>query len=340
MTVMDMHFVDTHFTDSFYSSDGFDFYFGGAGLGVFDIETTGLGPEKSKIVLGGILTPEAGGVRVRQFFSEGAHEEAELLDLYTEAMAGADVLFSYNGDRFDIPFVNGRLAARHRQPAFSDCISIDMYRVVRSFSDLRSRLPNLKQKTVENYLGLWGSREDTISGADSVSLYYEYIATKSPKLLEFILLHNCDDLLQLARLLAIFDRLDIHEIMFSTGFPVLSGGTSALVDAIRLDPGALSFSGRYRPAPPDFIVFDEAFRLSLDNEAGTFDISIPCLHEKDLVFVDLAAMGPGFSALADSPDAGSGFLVLRRGRTTNYRSVNHLAKLALLYVIEHIRAFH
>ncbi|MDR1134958.1 MAG: ribonuclease H-like domain-containing protein [Clostridiales Family XIII bacterium] len=323
-----MHFVDTHFEEDFYSSEAFNFYFGDARIGVFDIETTGLAPSRSKIVLGGVLTPEADGVRVRQFFSEGAHEETELLDLYTDILDGIDVLFNYNGDRFDIPFVNTRLAAHHRQAAFSECISIDMYRVIRAFSDLRSMLPNLKQKTVENYLGFWNSRKDTISGADSVTLYYEYVASKSPELLNFILLHNCDDLLQLSRVISIFDRLDIHEIMFNIGFPIIAAEYSVLADDIRLSADSLEFSGRYKSLPFDFIVFDEGFRASFDNDAGAFSISIPCLHEKDLIFVDLAAMNADFEILSHDPACASGFLVLKNGRTINHKTVNHLVKLA------------
>jgi hypothetical protein len=276
-----------------------------------------------------MLTPDIAGVRVRQFFSEGAHEEAELLDLYTDLISKADVIFSYNGDQFDIPFVNARLAARHRPPAFSECLSVDMYRVVRSHSKLRSMLPNLKQKTVEDYLGLWSSRDDRISGADSVKLYYEYLAAKSPELLNYILLHNCDDLRQLARILGIFGGLDLHEIASSTGFPVVFGESVALVDRIQLKANVLEYSGRYRTLPFEYIVFDENFHASFDNDANTFEVVIPCGHEKDLIFADIAGFGALADELSDDPSCASGYLVLKRDRSTNFSAVNRLVKLSL-----------
>ena len=61
-------------------------------------------------------------------------------------------------------------------------------------------------------MGLWQSRDDEISGAESVELYNTYEKIQDPALGEKILLHNSDDILQLSRLLpssarAIFTRL-------------------------------------------------------------------------------------------------------------------------------------
>jgi uncharacterized protein YprB with RNaseH-like and TPR domain len=321
-----VHFVDTVYEEPFYSSEIFDFYFGDARLGVFDIETTGLGANNAKIILGGLLTPCAGGVRVRQFFSDGAHEESDLLDLYTDALCDADVLFSYNGDRFDVPFVNARLARHRRAAAFDACLNIDMYRVVRGHSALGGMLPNLKQKTVEDYLGLWREREDDISGADSVRLYYEYTASKSPELLRRILLHNSDDLRQLARILRLFAKLDMHEVAANTGFPVKCGESSAFVTGIKLDRRFVEFSGRYKALPFDYVIFDEPWQASFQNETESFSIRVPCLYEKGVVFADLAELGADDGEFAAYPAYGSGYLALRRGNEIYYGPLNRLVK--------------
>jgi uncharacterized protein YprB with RNaseH-like and TPR domain len=322
-----MHLVDEVCEEPFYSSEIFNDYFGEARLGVFDIETTGLGPGKSKIILGGLLTPCAGGLRVRQFFAEGAHEESELLDLYTEALSETDVLFSYNGDRFDIPFVNERLARHRRPPAFDGCLSIDMYRVVRSHSPLGGILPNLKQKTVEDYLGLGREREDRISGADSVYLYYEYVATKAPELLHYILLHNSDDLLQLARILRVFGKLDLHKIASHMGIPVKYEDSFAFVNQIKPDRRVLEFSGKYKALPFDHILFDEPWQASFQNETESFTIRVPCLCEKDVVFADLRALGVDEREFAALPAYGSGYLALRQGGKVNHGPMNRLVRL-------------
>ena len=167
-----MQFVDERYEENFYTSGLFDLYFGGARPAVFDIETTGLSPASAKLILGGLLTPCAGGVRIRQFLSDGGHEEPELLGMYMDALSEADVLFSYNGDSFDRPFLTERLKRRHRGKGFHRHMSVDMYRVVRSHSNLGAVLPNLKQKTLENYMGLWRFSSDRASGADSARLYH------------------------------------------------------------------------------------------------------------------------------------------------------------------------
>ncbi|MDR2355888.1 MAG: ribonuclease H-like domain-containing protein [Clostridiales Family XIII bacterium] len=321
-----MYVTDEVYEEAFHSSETFDFYFGEARLGVFDIETTGLGAGRSKIILGGLLTPCGGGVRVRQFFAEGVHEEGELLALYTEALSETDVLFSYNGDRFDIPFVNERLAKRLRPPAFGDCLSVDVYRVLRKHSVLGDAPPDLKQKTVEAHLGLGHARTDRIAGADSVRLYYEYVASKSPKLLQYILLHNSDDLLQLARILRVFGRSDLHEIAAHTGFPVKCGESLALITDIKLGRRVLEFSGKYKALPFDYILFDEPWRISFQNETESFCVRVPCLCEKDLVFVDLRELGADDGEFASCEAYGDGYLALKQGSKMHYGPMNRLVK--------------
>jgi uncharacterized protein YprB with RNaseH-like and TPR domain len=322
-----MYVVDRNEDESFYSSRVFDFYFGDARLGVLDIETTGLSAKKTQIVLGGLLTPTVGGLRLRQFFSEGRQDEAELLDLYADAVGGLDVLFTYNGDHFDLPFVDERLARHHRPPAFQRILSVDLYRVLRAHSPLKTVLPNLKQKTVENYLGLWSGREDRISGADSVRLYCEYLATRAPALLRYILLHNSDDLLQLARILRIFDKLDLHEILAHTGFPVKHGESLIFIDKILLRGGALEFFGKYTALPFDYILFDETFQAAFQNETQRFSVKIPCRREKDVVFADLSELDLPAQALADHPDRRRDRLLLKLGADVRYSAINHLIKL-------------
>ncbi|MDR2133130.1 MAG: ribonuclease H-like domain-containing protein [Clostridiales Family XIII bacterium] len=329
-----MHLTDVVYEEAFHSSETFDYYYGEVRTGVFDIETTGLDAGRAKLILGGLLTPCADGVRVRQFFAEDIREEGELLALYAEALAETDVLFSYNGDRFDIPFLNGRLARRRRPPAFGDCLSVDMYRVIRGYYEPGGALPNLKQKTVERHMGLGDGREDLISGADSVRLYYEYMATKSPELLAYILLHNGDDLRQLARILRVFDDLDAHRVAAHVGFPVRRGDSLAFVTKIKLGRRLLEFSGRYKSLPFDYIRFDEPWRILFSRETESFDVSLPCLCERDVVFADLRALDADDEEFAAYPLYGSGYLTLRRGSETFFETVNRLVKRITLAVLE------
>ena len=75
--------------------------------------------------------------------------------------------------------------------------NLDLYLVLNGHSPIKKFVPNLKQKTVENYMGLWQSRTDEISGAESVELYNTYEKTGREDLESKILLHNSDDVIQL-----------------------------------------------------------------------------------------------------------------------------------------------
>ena len=69
-----------HKTD-FFSSKILDRYFEGMRLGIFDIETLGLSPERAECVLAGLMkvAPD-GSCTMRQYFAESAREEAQLLN--------------------------------------------------------------------------------------------------------------------------------------------------------------------------------------------------------------------------------------------------------------------
>lgn len=101
--------------------------------------------------------------------------------------------------------------------------NLDLFLVVQGHSGLRESLPNLKQKTLEVFMGLADSRDDEISGGDSVALYEKYMQTHAFALEKTILLHNHDDLLQLYKLLPVISKTDFHRAMYKLGFsPVTS----------------------------------------------------------------------------------------------------------------------
>ena len=232
---------------------------------MLDIETTGLTPARSKFVLGGLLTFAEDCTTLKQFFAESAAEESRLLSLYLAEALQYDALITYNGARFDIPFLRER-AERLGLPAPDFPYNLDLYLVLNRFSALRKVLPNLKQKTVEEFMGLWPLRKDDISGAESARLYQEYLRLSKNSIrlesnanlesstqleigvnleesawlensarleniaakaaLEAMLLHNRDDVLQLARLLPVLEKTDFHSAMYAFGFPVLTAGAA------------------------------------------------------------------------------------------------------------------
>ncbi len=203
-----------------YNSSIYSSYMAGLNIGVLDIETTGLSPEKSEAILIGLLTEKGGVFTLTQILADSPEEEPLILLKSLELLTPLDGLISFNGDRFDIPFLKKRCKKHLISLANFPSYSFDLYKPVRYHSDLKSMLPNLKQKTLENYMGYWQHRTDEISGSESVLLYYDYVASGDFDAYKKVLLHNRDDVINLYRLLNILKNTDIHTAMAAMGFPV------------------------------------------------------------------------------------------------------------------------
>lgn len=322
--------------EAFYSEETFLSYFADCKLGVLDIETTGLSPSSARAVLTGLATPEAGGLALRQFFSDSRDTEAALLAATAEALADWDVVITYNGDHFDLPFLRGR-ADLHRVPFPEDFLSLDLYRVFHRHSRFRESLPNLKQKTVECFADLAEDRADEIDGRESVELYYAYCRNRDPALKEKILLHNKDDVLQLSRLLCLLGRLDLHKIMFCTGFPVAYGEGRLFLRQITVKDGRLSARGFSKALPADYHVYEDSYLFRHRAATASFLLEFPLLEEAGYSFVDLAALPPALAPLADSPACHSGYLLLAEGKDVYYDVANRLLQLSIKEILKNLQ---
>lgn len=317
-----------------YTSRAFRLYFENMKLGVLDIETTGLNPQRSQFVLGGLLIPRRDGLLVQQFFSEGPEHEQETLQAYLKAIEETDVLLTYNGQHFDIPFIKTR--SRIRQMPFN----LDLYLLVKNHCPIRTFLPNLKQKTVENFMGLWEHRSDEISGKESVDLYYRYLSEKDPVLKEKILLHNHDDVLQLYRLLAVLNKSDLHSAMYHMGFPVSISDPDApglTVKTISLLPNELKISGIQQRNPADYRRFElEGLPCSarFSRQEETFEVTVPLIRQAGFALVDLKTLKLDLPVFHKYPGCEEGFLILENKGNKQYLEINHFTKLFLERILD------
>lgn len=316
-----------------------DFYFDGLRTGVLDIETTGLDPYRNKFILGGVYDVQTR--RIHQILAESQSEEALALGEYMDVMAELDVLITYNGNRFDIPFLDTRLR-RHPETASLSCsylYDLDLYPVLRKYSPLPSLLPNMRQKTVENYMGLWETRSDEISGAESVELYHLYERTADPDAEAKILLHNNDDVRQLTRLTKAITKSDFHKAMFHIGFPVKRGPAMLTVTGIRLREDRLEYCGEQIRLPAAYVGFEHHGWPVTSRFTGThFELSVPLIRQSGLAVIDLeaarlsdAAVPSGF-CFEDYPGCASGFLVIEDADGIKYRETNR-------FIIEFTKKF-
>lgn len=315
-----------------YQTRAFDLYFQGMELGVLDIETTGLSPKNSAFVLGGLVTPQANGIRAEQFFAETLSQEDETLQTFWKAASQKDVLITFNGQHFDLPFMQGRSKETLEFP-----YHLDLYLLVKQFSPVRKFLPNLKQKTIENFMGLWQYRKDEISGAESVQLYYEYLTGKKPEVLEKILLHNHDDIVQLYRLLKVLEKTNFHEAMFHLGFPVKVSDTYLIVESISLKPEWLRIAGRQMRNPlqyQGYIYNDSPCHIQFSAEDRTFCIDLPILRTHGMALLDLESLGFSCRDLDKYPACQEGFLTLQNQEQLNHLEINHFTKLFIERIIK------
>lgn len=308
------------------SSAGFKEYFGGKSIGFFDIETLGLSPETAKIILSGFLIyhPREDRFEQLQIFAETPGEESTLLLRTIEELAKLDVVVTYNGLSFDIPFVRRRADLEGIAVPYIPW-HLDLYRLVKKHSSLGDLLPNLKQNTLENYMGLWALREDEIDGAQSINMYYDFCSgDKSAG--EKVLLHNRDDILQLGRLLGVTKKIDMDKALNEYGFP--AGDYSIDTVDMHVKKHHLLITGTQLGEPMEWISFDETVPFEFNSMARSFCIKIPLHERKGVVFADLCEVGftPDDIAQMQGEGLEENCLVLQTSEGRRYGACNRFAR--------------
>ena len=149
-----------------------------------DIETTGLSPWDSNITVVGIHLCDGYDTRFIQLVGEDITSERIL-----EALEGVNVLYTYNGSRFDVPFIYCRLGINlaklfsHRDLMY-DCWRSNLYGGF---------------KAVERQLGIQRGLKD-INGYEAVILWWRYVNDYDEDALATLLEYNKEDVLNLKAL--------------------------------------------------------------------------------------------------------------------------------------------
>ena len=309
-----------------YSSEIFDTYFGNMRIGFFDIETTGLSPDRCKLILAGLAYYEGDTLVAKQIFADDPSEEPEVITAVLNELKNFDMVVTYNGKRFDMPFLLKR--AHRNKIHMNEALpyNLDLYPAVRSFSPLRAMLPDLKQKTVESFIGLWETRTDEISGAESVELYYYYAGTKDEKIRDVILLHNRDDITQLSKLLKVLDKCDLNSYIFANGLPA----GRLIIDRITAGKLYLDIKGTQRTAPADFLSYDDfcsGYKVWFKAKDSSFVIRIPVIENSGLKLIDLKKMNIDYSSLLRYPNVEEDYLIASINGAVNHREVNVFSQM-------------
>ena len=146
-----------------------------------DIETTGLSRRFADLTVVGIALEKNGSCEVIQLLDEELSDEKLL-----SALRGVDELYSYNGSRFDLPFIRAKLGVDLNTCFKHTDLMYDCWR-----HKLKGGL-----KAVERKLGINRSLKD-VDGYVAVKLWYEYVNNHDRQALSTLLEYNREDVVNL-----------------------------------------------------------------------------------------------------------------------------------------------
>lgn len=181
------------------------------GTAIFDIETTGFSPKSSFIYLIGVLVPKYEKWQLIQWLAESPEDEAAVLTAFLGFLSNVRQLVHFNGDAFDLPFIEKRCRLYDLTAISESVESMDLYRRFRPLKKML-HLSSMTLKSLEDFLSV--SREDALDGGELISVYHRFARTKAPDLQQLLLLHNHDDLLGTAALFPLFSYLELLEGSF------------------------------------------------------------------------------------------------------------------------------
>ena len=162
-----------------------------------DIETLGL--SNVPIILIGVAELSENGKHIEsnQYLLREKSEEPAVLEAFMSHLDEDSVYVSYNGARFDVPFIKNR-CDYYRINYEHDLIHYDLLYFARRL--WKSKLPNCKLTTVEKYL-FDIERVDDVPGSYIPSYYESYMKKNNIGPLIPIIEHNRMDIVSLAKFL-------------------------------------------------------------------------------------------------------------------------------------------
>jgi uncharacterized protein len=169
-------------------------------LVMLDTETTGLGTGTGTFAfLIGLAIWEADHLRVRQLWLPDQPDEPALLDALEGAIPPEGWLVTYNGRSFDWPLIATRFRLHRRSPP-PTAGHLDLLSVARQL--WRHRLPDARLASVESAIA-GVRRSSDLPGVLVPDRYLAFLRTGEPSGLVAVGEHNRQDIVSLARLLAV-----------------------------------------------------------------------------------------------------------------------------------------
>ena len=182
-----------------------------------DIETTGLSPNYHFCYMIGCCHPQDEQIAVTQFFCDDPSEEEQMLREFLAFAAPFEQLVTFNGQHFDLPFLQKRCRAHDLPESLSAMRHLDIYRVCQSLKK-PLHLVSCRQKAIERFLGI--RREDAYGGGELIPVYVDYTKDRDHEKLRLLKLHNYEDVLGMIALLPMLSYCRIPENISITDLEV------------------------------------------------------------------------------------------------------------------------
>ncbi len=146
-----------------------------------DIETTGLSRRYAELTVIGVAMERGSRMQLVQLY-EDALNEVRLV----EVLGWVDEIYSYNGSRFDLPFIKAELGVDLKECFKHTDLMYDCWR-----KNLKGGL-----KAVERKLRIPRSLKN-VDGHKAVLLWWEYVNNANGEALKMLLQYNKEDVLNL-----------------------------------------------------------------------------------------------------------------------------------------------
>ncbi len=173
-----------------------------------DIETTGLSRSYSDLISITLLLYEEESYKIYQIFCEYKIDEPEALKYLIDLIKEKKYIITYNGNSFDLPFLESKSHNYNLKLDSNNFIKIDLYSLIRQ---LKSKVnsDDLKLKSIEKYFNI--NRNDTLGGKDIITLYEAYKIEPRKEFSSLILQHNYEDVYNLpilfSRIIDLYDDI-------------------------------------------------------------------------------------------------------------------------------------
>jgi len=162
-----------------------------------DIETCGL--TANPLFLIGVAYFNGADFSLLQLFARDYDEERPLLSFFNRFIGSYEMLVTYNGKSFDIPFILSR-GHENRIRIAAQKPHLDL--LIEARRRWKKELPDCKLQTIERRV-LKFERTGDIPGVEIPQAYHEYVRTGDASVIQRILEHNVRDIVSLVEIMSV-----------------------------------------------------------------------------------------------------------------------------------------